>query len=67
MATKWREFLTTYALVPQPHPVMLAWMEFAKLLEPEFAAKAGWFEMVVKALREAAMPPPAPAPTLISI
>jgi hypothetical protein len=40
VATKWRDFLTTYALVPQPHPVMLAWTEFAKLLEPEFAAKA---------------------------
>jgi hypothetical protein len=40
VATKWRDFLTTYALVPNPHPVMLAWTEFAKLLEPEFAAKA---------------------------
>jgi hypothetical protein len=40
VATKWRDFLTTYALVPQPHPVMLAWTEFAKLLETEFAAKA---------------------------
>jgi hypothetical protein len=40
VATKWRDFLTTYALVPKPHPVMLAWTEFAKLLEPEFAAKA---------------------------
>jgi mono/diheme cytochrome c family protein len=40
VATKWRDFLTTYALVPQPHPVMLAWTEFAKLKEAEFAAKA---------------------------
>lgn len=40
VATKWRDFLTTFALLPQPHPVMLAWTEFAKLLEPEFAAKA---------------------------
>jgi len=40
VATKWREFLQTYALVPKPHPVMLAWTEFAKLPEAEFAAKA---------------------------
>ncbi|MBK8038807.1 MAG: PSD1 domain-containing protein [Verrucomicrobiaceae bacterium] len=40
VAKKWRDFLTTYALVPQPHPVMLAWTEFAKLKEAEFAAKA---------------------------
>ena len=40
VATKWRDFLTTYALVPKPHPVMLAWKEFASLTEAEFAAKA---------------------------
>lgn len=40
VAGRWRDFIKTYALIPQPHPVMLAWAEFAKLPEAEFAAKA---------------------------
>lgn len=39
-ASKWRDFLKRYALAAKPHPVMLAWNEFARLPEGEFAAKA---------------------------
>jgi hypothetical protein len=39
-AGKWREFLKAFAVSAKPHPVMLAWSEFAKLSEADFAAKS---------------------------
>ena len=40
VADKWGDFLLRYALKDKPHPVMLAWKEFAALSASEFAAKA---------------------------
>ncbi|MBX7209381.1 MAG: PSD1 and planctomycete cytochrome C domain-containing protein [Verrucomicrobiaceae bacterium] len=40
VADKWRDFLNRYAFNAKPHPVMLAWKEFAAVPEKEFAAKA---------------------------
>ncbi|MCX6856142.1 MAG: PSD1 and planctomycete cytochrome C domain-containing protein [Verrucomicrobia bacterium] len=40
VADKWGDFLNRYALKGKPHPVMLAWKEFAKLPAAEFASKA---------------------------
>ena len=40
VADKWGEFVKRHALADKPHPVMLAWKEFAALPEAEFAAKA---------------------------
>lgn len=40
IAGRWRDFVKQYALTAKPHPVMLAWKEFAALPEKEFAAKA---------------------------
>jgi hypothetical protein len=39
-ASKWSDFLKRYARTAKPHPVMLAWSEFAKLPEAEFGGKA---------------------------
>lgn len=40
VADKWGDFLKRHALGAKPHPVMLAWKEFAALPAGEFAAKA---------------------------
>ena len=40
VADKWSEFVKRHALAAKPHPVMLAWKEFAALPAAEFAAKA---------------------------
>ncbi|HYF37649.1 MAG TPA: DUF1549 domain-containing protein, partial [Prosthecobacter sp.] len=40
VADRWSDFLKRYALSAKPHPVMLAWKEFAALPAAEFAAKA---------------------------
>lgn len=40
VADKWGDFLLRHALKDKPHPVMLAWKEFAALPAAEFAAKA---------------------------
>ena len=40
VADKWGEFVKRHALAAKPHPVMLAWKEFAALPAAEFAAKA---------------------------
>ncbi len=39
-AAKWRDFVKHYALADKPHPVMLAWKEFAQLPADQFAAQA---------------------------
>ena len=40
VAEQWAKFLKQHALTAKPHPVMLAWKEFAALPAAEFAAKA---------------------------
>lgn len=40
LAKRWKDFLMRYALTDKPHPVMLAWKEFAALPEKEFEAKS---------------------------
>ncbi|HEY1083113.1 MAG TPA: DUF1549 and DUF1553 domain-containing protein, partial [Prosthecobacter sp.] len=40
VADQWGDFLKRYALQAKPHPVMLAWKEFAALPADQFAAKA---------------------------
>ena len=40
VADKWRDFLNRYAFSAKPHPVMIAWKEFAGLPEKEFGSKA---------------------------
>ncbi|MEN3940250.1 PSD1 and planctomycete cytochrome C domain-containing protein [Prosthecobacter sp. SYSU 5D2] len=40
VADQWGDFLKRHALKSKPHPVMLAWKEFAALPAEEFAAKA---------------------------
>jgi hypothetical protein len=40
VAEKWRDFLKRYALSDKPHPVMLAWKEFAHVPPAEFARKS---------------------------
>ena len=40
VADKWRDFLNRYAFNAKPHPVMLAWKEFASVPEKEFGTKA---------------------------
>jgi Protein of unknown function (DUF1553)/Protein of unknown function (DUF1549)/Planctomycete cytochrome C len=40
VADKWGDFLNRYALKGKPHPVMVAWKEFASLPAAEFASKA---------------------------
>ena len=40
VADKWSDFLKRYALKDKPHPVMLAWKEFAALPAADFAARA---------------------------
>ncbi len=40
VADDWRDFLKRHALSAKPHPVMLAWKEFATLPAADYAAKA---------------------------
>ena len=40
VADQWADFLKRHALKAKPHPVMLAWKEFAALPADQFAAKA---------------------------
>ena len=40
VADQWGDFLKRYALKSKPHPVMLAWKEFADLPADQFEAKA---------------------------
>lgn len=41
LAKRWKDFLQRYALTDKPHPVMLAWKEFAGLPAGEFEARSG--------------------------
>ena len=53
IASRWRDFLKTYAMSTKPHPVMAAWKAFSELQEQEFEQKA---IEVSKRLSDAASP-----------